>query len=115
MIFFDVKMDGNSENISQIVPSTKENGQNIVELNGQKSIKVNSAGHKENMELLLELLKSLKQLEGSEDERFVKEWQTIAKILDRLLFILNIISFVIAFGYGYTTLYTYWRKKLTGG
>ena len=107
MIFFDVKVDRNSENMSQIVPSTNENGQNIVEINGQKIMKVNSAGQKENMESLLELLKSLKQLEGSEDEKYIKEWQAIAKILDRLLFILNIISFVIAFGYGYTILYTY--------
>ena len=107
MIFFDVKVDKNSENISKVVPSTKENGQNIVELNGQKIITVNSAGHKENMESLLELLKLLKQLESNEDERFIKEWQAIAKILDRLLFIFNIISFVTAFGYGYTTLYTY--------
>ena len=107
MILFDVIVDKNSENISQIVPSTKGNGQNIVESNGQKIMKEHSTGHTENMESLLELLKSLKQLEGSEDERFIKEWQAIAKILDRLLFILNIISFAIAFGYGYTTLYTY--------
>ena len=103
MIFFDVKMDGTTENISQVVPSkrtTKENGQKIM--------KVASAVHKEkrNMESLPELIKPVKQHEG-EDERFIKDWQAIAKILGGLLFIMNIISFAIAFGYGYTILYTY--------
>ena len=100
MIFFDVKMDGTTENISQVVPqSSKENQQKIME--------IDSAGHKENtnIESLLELVK--KKLEGSEDEKNLSEWQTIAKVLDRLLFILNVISFIIAFGYGYTTLCIY--------
>ena len=103
MIFFDVKVDRISENISPVVPnkpSTKENGHEITELD--------STDHKEktNMESLLEMFKTLKNFEGREDERNLKEWQTIAKVLDRLLFILNVISFIIAFGYGYTKLYT---------
>ena len=103
MILFDVKLDRNSKNISQVVPnkqSTKENDQNIQELD--------SIDHKEktNMESLLEIFKTLKKLEVNEDEKNLKEWQTIAKVLDRLLFILNVISFIIAFGYGYTKLYT---------
>ena len=101
MIHFDVFVD---KNVSQIQPneqSTKENGQKIMDLD--------STGHKEkaNGESLLEMFKTLKKLEGNEDERNIKEWQTIAKVLDRLLFILNVISFVIAFGYGYTTVYTH--------
>ena len=104
MILFDVNIDRNSQNISQVEPneqSTKENGQKIMDLD--------STGHKEkaNGESLLEMFKTLKKLEGNEDERNIKEWQTIAKVLDRLLFILNVISFVIAFGYGYTTVYTH--------
>ena len=103
-ILFDVNIDSNSQNISQVEPneqSTKENGQKIMELI--------STGNKEKAsgESLLEMFKTLKKMEGSEDEKNIKEWQTIAKILDRLLFILNVISFVIAFGYGYTTVYTY--------
>ena len=103
MIFFDVKVDRISENISPVVPnkpSTKENGHEITELD--------STDHKEkaNMESLLEMFKTLKNFEGREDEINLKEWQTIAKVLDRLLFILNVISFSIAFGYGYTKLYT---------
>ena len=101
MIHFDVFVD---KNVSQIEPneqSTKENGQKIKE--------IDSTDHKEkkNIESLLEMLKTLKKLEGNEDERNLKEWQTIAKILDKLLFIFNVISFIIAFGYGYTTVYTY--------
>ena len=104
MILFDVKVDRNSENISQVVPSKeffKENGQKIMELD--------SADNKEmaNRESLLEMFKTLKKWEGNEDEKNMKEWQAIAKILDRLLFTLNVISFIIAFGYGYTTVYTY--------
>ena len=100
MIFFDEKVDKTSENISRVAAhSSKENRQKVME--------IDSADHKEktNMELLLELFKE--KLEGNKDERNLNEWQTIAKVLDRLLFILNVISFIIAFGYGYTTLYTY--------
>ena len=76
IIFFDVKVDRNSENISQVEPneqSTKENGQKIKE--------IDSTDHKEktNMESLLEMLKTLKKLEESEDGKNLEEWQTVAK------------------------------------
>ena len=100
MILIDVFVD---RNISQIEPneqSTKDNGQKIKE--------IDSTEHKEkkNMESLLEMLKILKKLVESEDENSLKEWQTIATVLDKLIFILNVISFIIAFGYWYITLYT---------
>ena len=74
MIFFDVKVDGTPENISQVVPNKQ-----ITKENGQKIMKVDSTDHKEkrNMESLPELLKPVKQLE-SEGERHIKEWQAIA-------------------------------------
>ena len=96
-------MNRNSENVFRFVQKTqsqKETEQNIVELNSIDS------KEKVTMETFLEFFKAFKQLEGSEDEMYTREWQTIAKILDRLLFILNVISFIIAFGYGYTTLCT---------
>ena len=104
MIFFKVKVDRNSENIAHVVPS-----ETLIKQNGQKILELNSTDNKEkaNMESLLEMLKKLKKLEGGEDERNIKEWQTIAKGLDRLLFILNVISFIIAFCYGYITVYTH--------
>ena len=46
-------------------------------------------------------------LEDHTNEYYIEEWQTMAKILDRLLFTLNVVSMIIAFGYGYTVLYTY--------
>ena len=104
MILFDVKVDRNSENISQVVPSKE-----FIKENGQKIMEFDSTDNKEkaNKESLLEMFKTLKKWEGNEDEKNIKEWQAIAKILDRLLFTLNVISFIIAFGYGYTTVYTY--------
>ena len=104
MILFDVKVDRNSENISQVVPSKE-----FIKENGQKIMELDSTDNKEkaNRESLLEMFKTLKKWEGNEDEKNMKEWQAIAKILDRLLFTLNVISFIIAFGYGYTTVYTY--------
>ena len=84
MIFFDVKVVGN--NILKVVPKDQTLKENV-----QKTANVDF---------------TLKQPEIGEDERYIKEWQTVAKILDKLLFILNIISFVISFGYGYTILYT---------
>ena len=101
LILFDVKEDGNPENVSQVAPNAQEHQ--------QKNVKLDSTDPKEkpSMESLLELLNSLKQPERNKDEMFIKEWQTIAKILDRLLLILNMLSMTIAFGYGYTKLYTY--------
>ena len=85
MIFFDVKVTDN--NVSKVVPNEPK-----LKDNSQKSVEADS---------------TLKQPEQGEDERYIKEWQIVAKVLDKLLFILNIISFVIAFGYSYTILYTY--------
>ena len=84
MIFFDVKVAGNK--IAKVVPNEK-----TMKENGQKTTEVDS---------------TMKQPDVGEDEMHIKEWQTVAKVLDKLLFILNIISYVIAFGYGYTILYT---------
>ena len=84
LIFFDVKVAGN--NILKVVPNEK-----TMKENGQKTTNIDS---------------TLKQPESGDNQRYIKEWQTVAKVLDRLLFILNIISFVISFGYAYTILYT---------
>ena len=105
IIFFNVNINSSSRNIPQVLPTKQNLSQKE---NGQQNVGLNSGDYKENtnMETLLELLKALKKSEASEDEMCIKEWQTTAKVLDRLLFILNILSMVIAFGYGYTKLYT---------
>ena len=84
MIFFDIKVVGNK--IEKVVPNEKTMKENV-----QKTTEVDS---------------TLKQPDVGEDETHIKEWQTVAKVLDKLLFILNVISYLIAFGYGYTILYT---------
>ena len=84
MIFFDVKVLGN--NISEVVPKHQ-----TLKENDHKTTKIDSTS---------------KQPEIRGDETYIKEWQTVAKVLEKLLFILNIISFVIAFGYAYTILCT---------
>ena len=80
MILFDVNVDRNSENISQVVPSKE-----FIKGNGQKIMELDSTDNKEkaNMESLLEMYKTLKKWEGNEDEKNMKEWQTIAKVLDK--------------------------------
>ena len=85
MILFDIKVADN--NVSKVAPN-----ESTLKEKGQESVEEDS---------------TLKQTEEGEDERYIKEWQSVAKVLDKLLFILNIISFVIAFGYSYTILYTY--------
>ena len=84
MTFFDVKLAGNK--IAKVVPNEK-----TLKEKNQKTTEVDS---------------KLKQPDVGEDETHIKEWQTVAKVLDKLLFILNVISYLIAFGYGYTILYT---------
>ena len=106
MIFFDVNMDRISANISQVLPRKE----NLSEKeNWQRNLELDSTDHeeKEKVETLLQLLKALKKIAGSEDELYVKEWQMIAKVLDKLLFILNILCMIIAVGYVFTILYTY--------
>ena len=84
MIFFDIDLEG--KNIAKVVPNDQ-----LMKEKGEKPADIDS---------------TLQQPKGGEDQMYMKEWQTIAKVLDKLLFIVNIISFVIAFGYGYTILYT---------
>ena len=84
MIFFDIDVEG--KNISKIVPNEE-----LLKEKGEKTSDADS---------------TLNQPKEGEVEINIREWQTIAKVLDKLLFILNIISFVFAFGYGYTILYT---------
>ena len=106
MILFDVNMDRNSENISQVVPGKE----NLSEKeNGQRNLELDSTDHTEkaNVVTLLQLLKALKKNAESEDELYIKEWQMIAKVLDKLLFILNILCMIITVGYVFTILYTY--------
>ena len=106
MIFFDVNMDRTSAKISQVLPGKK----NLSEKeNGQRNLELDSTDHTEktNVETLLQLLKALKKIAESEDQLYIKEWQMIAKVLDKLLFILNILCMIIAVGYVFTVLYTY--------
>ena len=104
MIFFDVKLYERFGKISEVSPRKQSVSKNE---NGQQNMELDFVENKEkaNMEVPLELLKLLKKIEINEEERHIKEWQTIAKILDRLLLILNILSIIISFGYGYTKLY----------
>ena len=44
-------------------------------------------------------------MEEFDTERNGEEWQVISRILDRFLFMLNVIAMSIALGYGYITLY----------
>ena len=59
----------------------------------------------ENQKSSLEKYNPLEQQE--ENKLYVNEWQIIVKVLDRLLFILNVVLIVTAFGYGYITLSTH--------
>ena len=47
-----------------------------------------------------------KHMDQDEKERHIKEWQAVAKILDKLLLFINLFFMIIAFGYCYTVLYT---------
>ena len=72
--------------------------------NGHKNVESDSAVNtkEENWESLPDMCNTLKQQD--KNEMYMKEWQAIAKVLDRLLFILNVLLIVTAFGYGYIRL-----------
>ena len=44
-------------------------------------------------------------MEEFDSERNGGEWQVMSRILDRFLFMLNVVAMSIALGYGYITLY----------
>ena len=75
--------------------------------NGQKNVENDSAANKkeENSKSRLDTYNTLKQQD--KNEMYLKEWQAIATVLDRLLFILNVLLLVTAFGYGYIRLCTH--------
>ena len=47
-----------------------------------------------------------RHMDQDEKERHIREWQAVAKILDKLLLFINLLFMIIAFGYCYTVLYT---------
>ena len=75
--------------------------------NGQKNVESDSAANKkeENSKLRPDTYNTLKQQD--KNEMYLKEWQAMAIVLDRLLFILNVLLIVTAFGYGYIRLCTH--------
>ena len=98
MTFFNIKAfdNVNSENVATVSPNNKETITKI-------------RNHTEHLETetVIMLYKIIKQIEGHDNEKYQLEWQIVSRILDRFLFLLNVIYMAIAFGYGYITLYTY--------
>ena len=48
-----------------------------------------------------------KELEGHDGDRNKLEWQILSRILDKILFMLNIIIMIFVLCYGYIILYTH--------
>ena len=48
----------------------------------------------------------MKQSEQKQDEKYITEWQTVSRILDRFLFMLNCMCLVFALCNGYFTLFS---------
>ena len=89
-------------NMSLVGPSKRS-----IQDNGQKNVGDDSAANKkiENSKSRPDMYNTLKQQD--KNEMYKKEWQAIAKVLDRLLFILNVLLIVTAFGYVYIRLCTH--------
>ena len=47
------------------------------------------------------------RIEKSSDENYPMDWKIVSRILDRFMFILNIIAVTFALGYFYITLFTH--------
>ena len=48
----------------------------------------------------------MKQSEQKQDDKYIMEWQTVSRILDKFLFMLNCMCLVFALCYGYFTLFS---------
>ena len=89
-------------NMSLVLPSKLS-----IKDNGQENVESDSAANKkeENSKSRPDMYNTSKQQD--KNEVYMKEWKAIAKVLDRLLFILNVLMIVTAFGYGYIRLCTH--------
>ena len=98
MICFNTETDRNMSLVGPKKPTTDD---------GQKNVECDSSAKtkEENSESSPDMYITLK--EENKNAMYMKEWQAIAKVLDRLLFILNVLLIVIAFGYGYIRLCTH--------
>ena len=98
-ICFNMKTVGN---MSLVLPSKLS-----IKDNGQENVESDSAANKkeENSKSRPDMYNTSKQQD--KNEVYMKEWKAIAKVLDRLLFILNVLMIVTAFGYGYIRLCTH--------
>ena len=98
MTFYNIKdyNDDSPENISKVSPNSKDTKTKI----GKRTDLMDK-------ETLVMLHKIIKELNGQGNDRNKLEWQIVSRILDRFLFLLNVISMILAIGYGYITLFTY--------
>ena len=99
MTCFNMKTGRNMSLVGPSKQSIKDNGQKNVESDSAANTK------EENSKSLADKYDASKQQD--KNEMYIKEWQATAKELDRLLFILNVLLIVIAFGYGYIRLCTH--------
>ena len=90
LVFFDVKRIGDHHKNSQVA-STDDEQNGVAELD---------EGKKRNVV-------SLKQLDENEDEVHVREWQAVAKILEKLVFWFNVLGLSVSYCYCYSVMLTY--------
>ena len=58
-------------------------------------------------ESLFALFQKFQNIKKNEMDRNKEEWQLISRVLDRVLFVLNLVFISLAFAYGYITLATH--------
>ena len=88
LVFFDVKRIRDHHKNSQVASTDDE----------QNGVTEPDEGRKRNAE-------SLKQLDENEDH--VREWQTMAKILEKLVFWFNVLGLCVSYCYCYSVMLTY--------
>ena len=93
MTFFNIKdyHNDNPISITKVLPKVKDGNHTTLM----------------DKEAVVMLHKIIKELNGQGNDRNKLEWQIVSRILDRFLFLLNVISMIFAIGYGYITLFTY--------
>ena len=105
MIIFDVGNVGVGANsVSTVISETAQEHENP---DDKRSQEAKSSKEFLEPEALFALFQKFQNIKTNEMDRNKEEWQLISRVLDRLLYVLNLVSISLGFAYGYITVATH--------
>ena len=104
MVIFDVGNVGVGANsVSTVISETAQEHENP---DDKRSQEAKSSKEFLEPEALFALFQKLQNIKKDEMYRNKGEWQLVSRVLDRVLFVLNLVFISVGFAYGYITIAT---------